>query len=242
MTFYTYGHYTESGRLFYIGKGKERRAFSRADRTEYWHNTVKKYGLKVEIYCHWEDELEALSHEKFLIACFRRDLGFKLCNFTDGGEGSSGFNPSKETRAKVGKASKANWANPEFREKMKTRPKGSYTEKKKVSTLANAEKARSVLQRPEVKAASAKKNSIKSLQMWSDPEFKNRMKESFSNVWTAERRQAKGQQIKGRVRMTNGIVERNALASDVENLLQQGWIRGRGPNSPSKRLKNQLTV
>ena len=95
--FYTYGHYTESGRLFYIGKGVNRRMCDRSNRNTHWRNTAAKHGLKVEVFANWSTEKEALDHEVFLISCFR-SLGFKLCNQTDGGEGFSGGVVSEENR------------------------------------------------------------------------------------------------------------------------------------------------
>lgn len=95
--FYTYGHYTESGRLFYIGKGKKRRMCQRSNRNKHWQNIVAKHGLKVEVFSTWKSEQDALDHEVLLISCFR-DLGFKLCNQTNGGDGFSGGVVSEATR------------------------------------------------------------------------------------------------------------------------------------------------
>ena len=100
MTFYTYAHYRATDNsLFYIGKGKGSRAHSADPRNPFWSKIVKKHGFKVEILATWKTEEEALEHEKFLIQCFRKDLGIKLCNMTDGGEGRSGFTNTPEVRA-----------------------------------------------------------------------------------------------------------------------------------------------
>ena len=89
--FYTYAHYTPQGRLFYIGKGHGGRAYSFYQRGSYWENVVAKYGKPdVQILANWNTEEEAFSHEILLIDCFR-ELGHKLCNLTNGGEGTSGF-------------------------------------------------------------------------------------------------------------------------------------------------------
>ena len=89
--FYTYAHYTPQGRLFYIGKGQGGRAFSFYKRGEHWNNVVAKYGKpEAQILAHWGTEKEALDHEVLLISCFR-DMGYDLCNKTNGGEGTSGF-------------------------------------------------------------------------------------------------------------------------------------------------------
>lgn len=238
MTFYTYGHYTESGALFYIGKGQGSRCNDRTSRNKHWKHVVAKHGLKVEIFSKWETEQEAFDHERFLISCFRDDLKFKLCNCTDGGEGSSGFIMSEETKGKISKATSDAWKNPDFIEKMKTRAPGSFTEKKRVSSLQNAEKARKALNDPSQKEVAAKKNSDLSLNMWSDPEFKQRMKDTHKSAWTEDRKALMSAQTAGRVRMTDGVIEKNVLPGNVESLLAQGWIRGRGPNSPSKRSKS----
>jgi hypothetical protein len=99
--FYTYAHYTPEGRLFYIGKGQGRRAHSKHRINKHWHSIVAKYGQpKVEILANWDTEEEAFSHEILLINCFR-DMGYKLCNLTDGGEGATGRKISDEHKAKI---------------------------------------------------------------------------------------------------------------------------------------------
>lgn len=100
--FHTYAHYTPEGRLFYIGKGKsERRAFNFYNRNKHWKNVVEKYGKpKVQVLANWDTEEEAFSHEVLLINCFR-DMGYKLCNLTDGGEGTSGRKITDEHKAKI---------------------------------------------------------------------------------------------------------------------------------------------
>lgn len=109
--FYTYAHFRPDGRVFYIGKGSGNRYLSN-ERSRYWKNLVaKEGGFTSEILAHWPTEAEAFEHEKFLIKCFR-DLGFKLCNLTDGGEGPSGAVRTTETRAKLSCSTKALMALP----------------------------------------------------------------------------------------------------------------------------------
>jgi hypothetical protein len=106
--FCTYAHYTPEGRLFYIGKGSESRAHSKAGRNNYWHNVVKKYGSPdVQILASWNTEEDAFSHERLLISCFR-DLGHRLCNLSDGGEGPSGLKHSEEFKQKISTFHKGN--------------------------------------------------------------------------------------------------------------------------------------
>lgn len=103
--FCTYAHYTPEGRLFYIGKGgSEARAHYLKGRNNYWNKVVAKYGKPdVQILANWDTEEEAFSHEVLLISCFR-ELGHKLCNITNGGEGFVGLKFSKEHKVKLSKA------------------------------------------------------------------------------------------------------------------------------------------
>jgi hypothetical protein len=106
--FCTYAHYTPQGRLFYIGKGSEKRAHSKAGRNNYWQKVVAKYGIPdVQILSSWDTESEALSHERLLISCFR-DLGHRLCNLSDGGEGTSGLKHSEEFKQRISTLHKGN--------------------------------------------------------------------------------------------------------------------------------------
>lgn len=90
--FYVYTHARPDGSVFYVGKGRGRRArdFSPSRRTLHHRNIVEKYGLDailvIVIPC--ETEQEAFDLERETIAeC--RAKGVKLINLTDGGEGAS---------------------------------------------------------------------------------------------------------------------------------------------------------
>lgn len=99
--FYTYAHYRANETTpFYIGKGSGQRAYATSGRSEYWNRVVKKHGLRVEILAWWDVESDAFEHERFLISCFR-DMGVKLCNMTDGGDGTSGLVRSEEWKRSV---------------------------------------------------------------------------------------------------------------------------------------------
>jgi hypothetical protein len=113
MNSYTYIHRRESDNaIFYVGKGKDRRAWENTGRSEHWRRVKAKHGCKVEIVAPWDTDAEACEHEIFLIACFK-DMGCPLVNKTNGGEGMSGYNPTPETRKKISVAAKRTNATPE---------------------------------------------------------------------------------------------------------------------------------
>ena len=107
MNFYTYSHSKPDGSVFYIGKGVGDRAWAKDNRNIHWHRTVKKHGYNVDVLAHWDTEDKAFDHEKFLISCFR-DMGIKLVNMTNGGEGSAGYKWTDEQKAKVDIAGEKN--------------------------------------------------------------------------------------------------------------------------------------
>lgn len=99
--YYTYLHRTSSGQVFYVGKGRGKRAFSRHSRNPWWVHVINKHGLRVEVVLSDVGEADALAHERFLVASFRV-LGARLVNMTEGGDSA----PSKsiEVRAKISAA------------------------------------------------------------------------------------------------------------------------------------------
>lgn len=97
--FYVYVHRRASdGRVFYVGKGSNNRAYVDVGRTRYWRNIVKKHGLIVEIVESGMQEWWAFEMERELIAYYGRD---NLCNLTDGGDGASGAVKSDATRKRI---------------------------------------------------------------------------------------------------------------------------------------------
>lgn len=100
MTYYTYLHSAPDGEVFYVGKGKEHRAYSMSDRSWIWRERFNKLdGITIKIVKHFEAEQEAFDHEQELVR-FYKDKGCDLVNLTEGGKGVYGYRQSPETRAK----------------------------------------------------------------------------------------------------------------------------------------------
>ncbi len=102
--YYIYQHIRlDSQTVFYIGKGKNQRAWTKHGRNSYWNNIVKKHGYYVQIIQDNLSESEAYNIEKSLIKKFRQ---FKQCetNMQEGGEG--GGSPNLQTRLRMSKSHK----------------------------------------------------------------------------------------------------------------------------------------
>jgi len=99
--FYVYVHYRATDSTpFYVGKGSDRRMMSHENRNKYWKNTVSKHGFfarKVVENLLSEDAYT----EEIRVISLMRDAGEKLCNMTDGGDGTRGLKSSPETLKKL---------------------------------------------------------------------------------------------------------------------------------------------
>jgi hypothetical protein len=113
MRYYTYIHYKLDGTPFYVGKGCGNRAYKKHGRNSYWKRIVDKYNYYVEILDYFQTETEAHNREKSLISTLKQS-GFKLCNLTEGGEGTSGRLTSDKTKLKIGAKSKGRAHNKGF--------------------------------------------------------------------------------------------------------------------------------
>lgn len=94
--FYVYLHRRKTdNKVFYVGKGKGRRAFSSSNRNNHWCNTKNKHGLVVEIVFDNLSEEDSFQVEIDTILEFKY-FGHPLTNMTNGGEGLSGFKWSED--------------------------------------------------------------------------------------------------------------------------------------------------
>lgn len=101
---YVYVHRRASdGQIFYVGKGRDRRAWSRQGRNRHWHIVARKHGFTAEIVVSGLPEASALMVEQTVIAV----VGFgRLTNATLGGGGVPGWRHSAETRRRISEAGK----------------------------------------------------------------------------------------------------------------------------------------
>ena len=136
--YYIYFHINPlKNEVFYVGKGKDKRAWKKISRSTHWKNIVKKYGYIIDIIEQNLTEEEAFEREIFYIKKIgRKDLGSgSLINMTDGGEGSSGLKHTEEAKKRT----------PEFCKLMKEMKKGVGLGKKKYSYNQRSKNKKAVL-------------------------------------------------------------------------------------------------
>jgi hypothetical protein len=97
--YYTYAYLREDRTPYYIGKGKNARAFL-AHKRRKGRLVPLPSKDRILILKKFENENEAFKHEKYMIAILgRKNNGTGILrNFTDGGEGISGYKFSEESK------------------------------------------------------------------------------------------------------------------------------------------------
>jgi hypothetical protein len=112
--YYTYEHWrSDLNTCFYVGKGKENRAYQMKKRTS-GHKLVQAAvadaggDIIVKIVNYFPDEMSALQDEVWRIADWRAK-GVTLVNRTNGGMGVSGLVWTKSARAKMANSIRAYW-------------------------------------------------------------------------------------------------------------------------------------
>lgn len=117
--FYVYEHWRpDRQECFYVGKGKGGRANELRHNRNRFHKFIQaklsRLGTAVEVRIVFNglSESEAFTLERERIAFWRAD-GADLANWTDGGEGPSGYKQSPEHRRKRGAAKRAYYSTTE---------------------------------------------------------------------------------------------------------------------------------
>lgn len=102
--FYVYRHRkADTGRVFYVGKGSGRRAWSIHQRNKKWKSIASAHGVIVEILMCGLTEDAALNLERQWISIVGID---NLATFTLGGGGISGYEHTASTRERMSNSHK----------------------------------------------------------------------------------------------------------------------------------------
>jgi hypothetical protein len=121
--FYVYNHVRlDTNEIFYVGKGKGRRAYQKTGRNSHWRNIVNKVGFKVNILVSNLLDKDALEIERLFQISYEKE-GINLCNKCECGlPGNTGHKFSEEQKKQRSKISKELWSDEKnkkaFTEKM----------------------------------------------------------------------------------------------------------------------------
>jgi hypothetical protein len=170
--FYVYVIFRSDGVPCYVGKGRGKRWLRSASTSK--NRRLRRIAdasadpLPVVKVRESLTEAQAFATEVVLIAVIGRGRRGPLVNFTDGGEGNAGWQPSAETRKKIAKAVEGNVAPPEIRAKMSDAHKARLSEPD--ARAAHTERARACAADPEWRRRHAEGNARNA----ADPEWRTR--------------------------------------------------------------------
>jgi hypothetical protein len=216
--FYTYAYLREDGTPYYIGKGTGRRIDNPSGKSISLPPKGRRIFLKTNL-----TEEEAFKHEIYLIALYgRKDLRTGiLYNFTDGGDGASGYKPTEETRRKLSKASKGNKRALGHRHSDETKKKISENNKGK----RHSEETKRII-REKLKG---KQNCLGNHH---SEETKKKMSEAqkgekhhfFGKTHSEEHKKRLSEITSKTIWITDGVDNRRP---NIEEEIPEGWWRGR---------------
>jgi hypothetical protein len=158
--FYTYAYLREDRTPYYVGKGKNKRAYKRCK------TDIKppKHKTRILILKNNLTEEEAFKHERYMIGVFgRKDLGTGILrNRTDGGDGASGAIRSDEWRRKQSEMRKGKTRSEEHNRKMSEALKGRTHSEEHKRKISKALKGRTHSEEHKRKISEVKKNKTHS--------------------------------------------------------------------------------
>ena len=208
----------DTNEVFYIGIGKtRRRAYSKENRNNHWHNIVNKVGYDIDILIEGLTWDEACIKENELIKQHgRNDLGEgKLVNMTDGGEGTPNRILSEESKRKIGLASIGRQFDDEARKKMGEASKGN----------------KHALDHKHDEATRKKMSQSRTGKPRSE-EFKRMMSEKYKGQKMSEEQKKKlSEATKGRVPWNKGIKYSDDTKKNIVEANKRRYINNQKPGT-----------
>lgn len=159
--YYVYLHRkATTGEVFYVGKGKGRRAKEKHGRSKYWKHVVNKHGYVIDYVVEGVQEWYALELEKQLVDYYgRRDMNEgHLVNLCDGGAES--FNMNDEIRHAMSIAKKGKPLNDAHKTALSKALRGRSFTNQHLQKLRDAGKRRGISDEIRLACMKAKSKTV----------------------------------------------------------------------------------
>ena len=226
MHYYTYAYLREDRTPYYIGKGKGNIINSKQRSIKPPKDKSRIIYLKQNL-----TEAEAFRHEIYMIAVFgRKDLGTGiLYNMTDGGDGTSGYIPSEESRKKMSEAKKGKTPSEETRRKISEANKGNTSMLGKTHSEETrrkmSETSKGIIHSEETKRkiSDASKNPSEETRRKMSERQKGEKNHNYDKTASEETKRKLSEAMKGRKWWNDGCGNCKRMVECPDN----GWKPGR---------------
>lgn len=225
--FYVYVHRTlDTGKIFYVGKGKANRAWTEKGRNRHWNNVATKHGFTVEIVFNLLTEDQAFRLEEEIISQYGLD---QLTNQTLGGVSTTGYRHSITDRKNMSNLAKDRLQrNPELLNSITSRISKLAESQTKEQRISNMKKARDTV---ENYTEEEKALYLELKQAWrSDPKCVAAHSKSIQEFWNSEEGIKCKQEFSERFKKQ---WEDEKFAEKIKTVAKQNWLN---PEFKSKML------
>jgi hypothetical protein len=162
--YYIYQHRRkDTGQIFYVGKGKNKRCSQRSNRSKEWKNITNQTEYTIEILFENLPQNIALLVEIGLITKYKIE-GIQLCNSSIGGQGPLGYKHPQISRELISRKRKGYKLSEEHKRKISSKRKGQLMSDEQKLQISNTLKGRKLSEEHKQKIRESLTKKIKFLE------------------------------------------------------------------------------